>query len=151
MQRAVDSTEQNLRPEPTVRRLRSYRCTKADIRIRRAVKEERGSTCEACEGKFPLERLSVHHILETRIYPEFARQSLNMLVLCSKCHSSITNAEYFAASIAMHFYSTLSMAVRQRHLSFLESLDVVPPALLAAFRSGDSWYWNERAVDDLMR
>ncbi len=57
------------------------------------MKEERGSACEVCNIALPLEQLSVHHMLETRIYPEFAREPLNMIVLCSHCHSTLADAE----------------------------------------------------------
>jgi hypothetical protein len=121
------------------------------VQARRAVKKERGSVCEVCAVALPLEQLSVHHILETRIYPEFAREPLNMLMLCGRCHSSVTYSEHFAASTAMHFYSTLSAVVRQRHLPFLENTVPASAALISAFRSGDSMYWSDIAVEDLTR
>jgi hypothetical protein len=138
-----------LNAEPPIRHLRPYRCTSADIRLRRALKIERGVACEACTHSFALEQLSVHHILEARIYPEFAREPLNMIVLCSSCHSSVTAAERFAASVVMHFYSALPAAVRQRHLPFLTGR--ASDALCSAFQFGDEWFWNDRAVDDLTR
>jgi len=107
--------------------------------------------CELCGEAFPLEQLSIHHILETRIYPEFAREPLNMLVLCARCHSSVTHCEHFAGSTAMHFYSTLSAAVRLRHLPFLESAVPASAALISAFRLGDSMFWSDLAVRDLTR
>lgn len=103
----------------SIRRLVPYRCNKADARIRRAVKLERGPTCESCGRLFATEQLCVHHILETRIFPEHAREPLNMLVLCSRCHSSITASERYAASLVMHFYSALPAPIRQRNLVFL--------------------------------
>jgi|GEM_PF-6220522 len=135
--------------EQPIRQFRPYRCRQADIRIRRAVKVERGSTCEACGQASPIEQLCVHHILETRIYPEFAREPLNMLVLCRSCHSSMTSAEGFAASLVMQFYSGLSTVVRQRHLPFLSKH--ASPTLASAFQVGNVWFWNDRAVDDLTR
>ena len=113
------------------------------------MKLERDSACEACGLAFALEQLCVHHILETRIFPEFAREPLNMIVLCFPCHSSITNSEGFAASIVMLFYSELPPAVRQRHLPFVSAYG--SPALASAFRLGDPYFWNDRAVDDLTR
>jgi hypothetical protein len=135
--------------QPSIRRLQPYRCTRADTRVRRALKVERGSACEACGHAAPLEQLSVHHILETRIHPEFAREPLNMLVLCSRCHSSVTTSERFAASLVMHFYSSLPAAVRERHLPFVSCY--ASETLCSAFRSGDSYFWSDRAVDDLTR
>jgi len=147
----MSSIQAHLDLRPSVRRLRRYRCTKADVRARRAVKQERGSACEVCNIALPLERLSIHHILETRIYPEFARERLNMIVLCSHCHSLVTHSEHFAGSTAMHFYSTLSGPIRQRHLPFLESAVPASSALISAFRSGDSLHWSDLAVTDLTR
>lgn len=135
--------------QPEIRRLRPYRCNAADTRIRRAVKLQRGSVCEACALPFALHQLCVHHILEARIYPEFARDPLNMLVLCSRCHSSVTKAERFAASLLLHFYSALPAAVRQRHLEFVTSH--ASARLSSAFRMGNADFWGDRAVDDLTR
>ena len=149
--RPMSSVQSHLPLAPTVRRLRPYRCTRADVRARRAVKEERGSVCELCEVALALEQLSVHHILETRIYPEFAREPLNMLVLCGRCHSSVTRCEHFAGSTAIHFYSTLSATVRRRHLPFLEITVPASAALISAFRSGNSMYWSDLVVRDLTR
>src|SRR4051794_35719621 len=103
----MSDTQKQLELTPTIRRLRPYRCTDKDVRLRRAIKVERGATCESCNTTVPLERLSVHHILEARMYPEHARNPFNMLVLCSACHASVTAAERFAASLLLHFYSML--------------------------------------------
>ena len=137
--------------EPSVRVVQKYKCTKADARIRRTVKEQRGKRCECCSGSFLIQQLQVHHILETRIYPEHAREPFNMIVLCACCHSKITQAETFAAAAIMHFYSCLPAEIRQRHLSFLESAPHVPSEIVVAFRSGNATYWEDRLVRDLTR
>jgi len=135
--------------EQPIRHLRPYRCTRAYNRIRRAVKADRGSTCEACAQPLSLDQLCVHHILETRIYPEFAREPVNMLVLCRACHLSVTRADQFASSLLMHFYSALPVVVRQHHLPFLSKH--ASPMLVSAFQLGNVWFWNDRAVEDLTR
>src|SRR5437899_268075 len=126
--------------QPSIRRLQPYRCTRADIRVGRALKLARGSMCEDCGHALPPEQLSMHHIFETRIHPEFAREPLNMLVLCSRCHSSVTASEGFAASVVMHFYSALPAPVRERHLPFVSCH--ASDALCSAFRSGDTYFWG---------
>ena len=77
----MSSAQSHLPLSSDVRRLQPYRCTRADARIRRAVKQERGSACESCGQSFALEQLCVHHIFETRTHPEFAREPTHMLVL----------------------------------------------------------------------
>ena len=72
-----------------------------------------------------------------------------MLVLCPRCHSSVTFAEQFAASTVLYFYSSLPVSIRQRHLSFISTYGSA--ALCSAFRDGDSDFWNALAVNDLTR
>jgi len=74
---------------------------------------------------------------------------MNMLILCPHCHSSVTNAERFAGSLLMHFYSALPAHVRNRHLEFVTANGSA--ALSSAFRVGDVHFWSDRAVDDLTR
>ena len=140
-----------LKLNPPLRRIEKYRPTKADARIRRAVKQGRGLICESCKAAFPAQQLAIHHIFETRIYPELAREPLNMIVLCPHCHSRITWGEGYSTSLALHFYAELSSDVRLRHIPFLVSQSRTPEALLAAFRSGNKEYWNSQAVRDLTR
>jgi hypothetical protein len=138
-------------PEQPVRQLRPYKIREGDRRFRRRVKQQRGCHCERCGFKAPLEKLSVHHILETRAYPEFAREALNVIVLCEPCHSTVTDAERFGISRLMLFYSKLNQVTRTRHLPFLER--TLPPssAAVTAFREGNSRYWNDRTVRDVCR
>jgi hypothetical protein len=147
----VTSDQLQFQLQPIRRRLEKYRCTKADVQFRCAVKRERGKMCEACSAQFPRQQLQIHHILETRIYPEFARERFNVLVLCSRCHSAITWAEAFSASAKLHFYSQLTPAVRNRHFVSLENTGQASPALLSAFRDGNSYFWGDRLVEDLIR
>lgn len=132
-----------------IRKLQRYRSTRLDLRIRNEVKQERGGLCEACAISIPLAQLAVHHIFEARIYPELARERLNMLVLCARCHSRVTFAERFAGSTLLLFYSSLPILVRQRHLPFVSTHGSA--ALCSAFRDGDSESWNALAVKDLTR
>src|SRR5213079_725087 len=55
------STQSYLALTPTVRRLQPYRWARADVRVSRALKQERGSACEAWCEPLPLAQLSVHH------------------------------------------------------------------------------------------
>jgi hypothetical protein len=137
--------------EIPIRRLRSYKCTKADLRKRRELKIERGLVCEKCQAKPPAEKLAVHHILETRSFPEFAREPLNIIVLCPKCHSDITEAERFGTSMVCHFYSSLPAKIRERHVAFLEKTAISSPTVVGAFRGGNSDYWDSQVVKDLTR
>ena len=134
-----------------IRRIETYRCKTADRRIRSAVKETRGFVCERCRISFPADRLAVHHIFETRIYPELARDPLNMLILCAGCHSAVTAAERFAGSMLMRFYAALPRDIRERHLSYLQDRLHTAPTLLAAFRGGDVERWADRVIADLTR
>lgn len=137
--------------EPTLITVTSYKQKLRDQVFRRHVKEERGSRCEQCEREAPLEQLSVHHILETRLYPQFARDRRNVLVLCEKCHASVSEGERFGASMRAHFYSRLPGKIRERHVAFVESQIGPTSAVVCAFKFGNSDYWNGRTVDDLTR
>jgi hypothetical protein len=145
----MSDAQSHLSLAPEVRRLRPYRRKRADVRIRRAVKLESGAKCEACSDAFALEQLFAHRIFETRSHPELARKPLNMLALCSRCHSSVTLSEHFAASMLIHFYSELPAAIRQRHHPFVVIHGL--PALCSAFRTGNNDDWNALAVRDFTR
>jgi HNH endonuclease len=134
-----------------MRRLQPYKCTNADRKLRKKLKIERGQICENCQAKPSSEKLAVHHILETRSFPEFAREPLNMIILCPKCHSDITGAERFGTSMICHFYSSLPVKIRERHVAFLERTVVSSPAIIGAFRDGNSDFWNNKAVKDWTR
>ena len=134
-----------------MRNICTYKVTAADAKIRRKVKAERGSVCESCQVKLDLEKLHVHHILETRLYPELAREPLNMIVLCQSCHQEITDAERFATSLIMNFYSQLRSEIRQRHVPFLESVSDRSKLLPQVFREGGSDKWNAAAIRDITR
>jgi hypothetical protein len=135
----------------SVCRLKGYECTKADSRIRQGLKTERGLVCEKCQVKLPVEELAIHHIIETRIHPEYAREPLNMIVLCPKCHSEVTEAERFGISSVCLFCSSLPAEIRERHVAFLERTAAASPEIVGAFRAGNSDYWNDRVVRDLTR
>ncbi|MEY2518843.1 MAG: hypothetical protein QOF24_602 [Verrucomicrobiota bacterium] len=109
--RPVSGVQSHLPLGPTVRRLRPCRCTRADVRARRTVKQERGSMCELCDVPFPLEQLFVHHILETRIYPEFARGALEHA--CAMCALSLLS-HALRAFCRVHCYALLLDAFRNR-------------------------------------
>lgn len=142
--------------EPTgvaaqVIQVKPYRQRTGDRRFKQRVKRARGNRCESCGRTLPAEALHVHHILVTSMYPQYARDKRNVLILCQGCHSSFTDGEQQGASVRAYFYSTLPTAVRARHCSFLESTGIASPALLNAFRYGDPSYWNERVIRDLTR
>jgi 5-methylcytosine-specific restriction endonuclease McrA len=134
-----------------VRQISTYKLTDADRRVRKEVKQERGCTCEKCGQLRAPERLHIHHILETRIFPELAREPLNMLVLCERCHAQVSSGEAQAASCRVSFYATLRPEIRMHHSEFLRSTKVASAALLEVFQQGGSDYWNEKAVRDLTR
>jgi hypothetical protein len=142
--------------EPTgvaaqVIKIMPYRQRTGDRRFKQRVKRARGNRCESCGRTLPAEALHIHHILVTSMYPRFARDEGNVLILCQRCHCSVTDGEQQGASIRAYFYSTLPAAVRARHCAFLENIGIASPALLSAFRYGDPAYWNERAVRDSTR
>jgi hypothetical protein len=147
----MNSSENNAGPEIPVRKLQPYKCTNADKRIRREIKVERGLACERCHATSPAEKLAVHHILETRSFPEFAREPLNMIVLCSECHSEVTEAERFGTSMICRFYSSLPAKIRERYVVFLKKRLGASSAIVEAIRSGNSDYWNDKAVRDWTR
>ncbi len=148
---AMNNFQMNLQLELSVRRIETYPCTDADRKLRRKLKRQRGLACEACQSSLPIEQLFAHHIFQTRIHPELAREPLNMIVLCTSCHSSVSNAEKIAGSAAIHFYSRLPVEVRRRHVPYVESKAHASSALISALRRGDELYWNDRAVRDLTK
>jgi len=133
-----------------VRLVKTYKPTKADQKLRQRIKQDRGCVCEAC-GKADLpEKLIAHHILETRIFPEHARNPDNVLILCIECHGEISGAEKAFSSLVACFYSKLPLAIRQRHLPFLKQYSE-SKSLLDAFSHGNFEFWNGKAVNDLTR
>jgi len=147
----MNNSQNSARAEISVRKIQPYKCTEADRKIRRGLKIERGLICENCQVKPPSEKLAVHHILETRCYPEYAREPLNMIVLCPKCHSEITNAERFGTSMICLFYSSLPAKIRERYVSFLAKELAASSAIVVAFQSGNFNHWNDKAIRDLTR
>ncbi|HUA68965.1 MAG TPA: HNH endonuclease signature motif containing protein [Candidatus Saccharimonadales bacterium] len=136
--------------ETEKRVIQAYKITKADHRFRRRLKLERGGVCESC-GKSDLpEKLIAHHILETRIFPEHARNADNVLILCIECHGVISGAEKAFPSLVACFYSKLPLTVRNRHIPFLKQYSA-SKALLDAFTKGNFEFWNGKAVNDLTR
>jgi 5-methylcytosine-specific restriction endonuclease McrA len=138
-------------PEPYYHVLKPYKVRPSDRKFRQRIKKERGCQCEICGTKAAAEELLIHHILEARIYPQFAREPLNVLVLCEPCHSGVTDAERFGTSTRMAFYSKLRKEIRERHLPFLERTLPASSAIITAFRAGNWLHWNDRAVRDLTR
>jgi hypothetical protein len=100
---------------------------------------------------FPSHKLHVHHILLTSIYPQFAREECNVLILCPDCHNAVSRSEANGASFRAYFYSNLPHAVRMSHLAFLESAGCASPSLIAAFRWAKAEYWHEQAFHDWTR
>lgn len=141
-----------LSPEKTLTIIQTYRCTKADTRFRQRIKRERGLRCEKCGFETDeMPELSVHHILETRIHPQYAREPLNVLVLCQSCHSEITSNEQCTPVARIAWYAGLSEACRLPKLAFLEEAVPYSPGLLDAFRRGGVEYWNQQAFNEAIR
>ena len=105
--------------EKPVRKVQPYKTTNADRRIRKQIKISRGLYCVQCRKTFGCEELVVHHILETRIFPEYARSDHNMMVLCRKCHSGVTVSEGLAGAALLAFYAGLEKSVRDFHVPFV--------------------------------
>ncbi len=146
------SEQAELLPERPLIIIQTYRCKKSDTRFRQRIKREKGLTCEKCGYETDeMPELSVHHILETRIHPQYAREPLNVLVLCQGCHSEITSDEQFAPAARIAWYAGLSQACRLPKLTFLEKAVPYSTALLDAFRRGDVEYWSYRAVKEAAR
>lgn len=142
------------KPAPTapgVIRIQPYRQRSGDRRFRQRVKRLRGSRCESCGQNLPADNLHVHHILLTSMYPQYARDEGNVLVLCSTCHALVTAGEQQGASVRAHFYSMLPATVRALHCTFLEKTGINSPALISAFRHGNPSFWNGLAIRDLIR
>ena len=133
-----------------VRLVKTYKPTKADQRFRQKIKQDRGCACEACGKSDSPEKLLAHHILETRIFPEHARNPDNVLIVCIECHGEISSAEKAFPSMVARFYSKLPLPIRQRHMSFLKQHSK-SKALLDAFSNGDYTFWNGKAINDLTR
>jgi hypothetical protein len=134
--------------EMVVRKVATYKRTKSFIRWCREIKKLSGGVCERCGGKCALDHLTVHHILESRIYPEFARESCNVLFLCVKCHGEITRAEHEGAAARLWFYSSLPAEIREQHIPFFEHVLGPESSLVAVLRAGNSEYWHGVRVRD---
>ncbi len=93
----------------------------------------------------------MHHILESRIYPEFAREPLNVLILCEHCHGEVARAEHEGAAARLWFYASLKFEIRSRHIGFLESVLGPAQPLVDAFSIGNAEDWNTVRVRDLTR
>jgi hypothetical protein len=137
--------------QPSIRRIQTYKPNDRDRAFRKRLKKERGAHCECCGHGFSLEDLQCHHILETRVFPEFAREKLNVLVLCQQCHGNASETEALSGSCRALFYASLPGPVRARHLPWLSQVKDAGPAVLDAFSTGDHERWNEKAVGDLTR
>lgn len=147
-----DEAAQAVKPaEHTYIKLTPYKPTSRDREFRRRVKQERGYQCEQCRRTTVPENLNVHHILETRVYPQFARERQNVLVLCERCHACCSQGESFGASMRAHFYARLPSKIRERHLAFIERQLGPSSALACAFKCGNADHWNSKTVDDLTR
>jgi hypothetical protein len=131
--------------------LTAYKPNSRDKVFRRRLKQERGGKCERCGRKASSEKLCVHHILETRAFPQFAREKRNALVLCERCHASVSQGESFGTSMLALFYAQLPSDIRARHLPFLQAQLDPSSALVSAFKHGNSDYWNSKTVRDLTR
>lgn len=137
-------------PCPIIR-VQPYQPGRADARFKQRIKQKRSNHCEQCERSLPGHRLHVHHILLTSIYPQFACEEGNVLILCPDCHSAVSQSEKEGAAFRAYFYSTLPYAVRMRHLPFLETTGCASPSLIAAFRSAKTEHWHEQAFRDWTR
>jgi hypothetical protein len=71
-------------------KLAPYKPNSRDQLFRRRVKQERGGKCETCGRKMRLEELCVHHILETRAYPQFDRRH----GFSAKYHNDFPNSAF---------------------------------------------------------
>mgnify|MGYP002400817067 CR=1 FL=1 len=139
-------------PRPIIR-VQPYQPGRSDRRFKQRIKESRGHQCEQCGRRLPGQSLHVHHILLTSIYPQFAREDGNVLILCSACHSAVSRSETEGASFRAYFYSTLPYAIRMQHLPFLESTGFASEALalLAASIWTQADYWNDQPTSDYTR
>src|ERR1039458_996545 len=70
--------------EMVIRKVVTYKRTKSFTRWCRKVRNLSRGACERCGGKCGPDHLTVDHIMGSRIYPEFARESCNFLLLCGK-------------------------------------------------------------------
>jgi hypothetical protein len=139
-------------PEKPLIIIQTYRCKKSDTRFRQRIKSERGLTCEKCGFETDeMPELSVHHILETRIPPQYAREPLNVLVLCQGCHSEITSSEQCAPTARIAWYAGLPQECRLPKLAFLEKAVPHSPNLHDAFRRGGVEYWKHQAFKEAIR
>jgi hypothetical protein len=135
--------------EMVIRKVATYKRTKSFARWCRKAKNLSRGACERCGGVCGPAHLTVHHILESRIYPEYARESGNVLLLCVTCHGEISRAEHEGIAAWLWFYSSLPEEIRKQHVPFFEHVLGLESSLVAALRAGNSEYWNaqrERAA-----
>jgi len=82
------------------------------------IRAERGNKCERCG--IESNELEIHHRLEKYIYPMFAFDADNALVLCKECHSLATSVQTNHPDFSNDFYSMLPASVQKRLNAFLE-------------------------------
>jgi hypothetical protein len=82
------------------------------------IREERGNKCECCG--IESNETEVHHRLEKYIYPIFAFEPDNVIVLCKECHSLATQVQRTHPDFSNDFYSKMPINVQKRLNAFLE-------------------------------
>lgn len=117
----------NCEPErEPVRIIQPYRVTASDRAFRKRIRAERGNKCERCGASGADTDIHCHHVLEVQTYPEFAKETANVVVVCQECHKFITTATHaevwehdFRAARIQDFYAGFPVEVRQRIGGFL--------------------------------
>ena len=123
----VDSTVIPNASPNLLRLILPYRIARSDQRFRQRIRRERGNRCERCGATGEKAGIQCHHVLEARVYPEFAREPANVIVVCEPCHSMVTSATHaevwehdFRTKSILEFYGGLPAEVGRRVATFLE-------------------------------
>jgi hypothetical protein len=97
-----------------------YRITGADQKFRQRIRQERGNKCERCGASGEKVDIQCHLMLDARVYPQFAKEPANVIVVCERCQSLVASAQVWERQLIQEFYGGLPAEVRRRVVEFLE-------------------------------
>jgi HNH endonuclease len=87
-------------------------------RFSKRIRMERGSNCERCGSENSAS--AVHHFYEKHIFPMFAFEPDNVVVLCFRCHDMATSVERKWPDWSHDFYRAFPPAILKRLHEFRE-------------------------------
>lgn len=83
-------------------------------RFSKRIRKERGGKCERCGDDGD----QIHHVFEKALYPIFAFEPDNVVVLCPGCHRMATLVQRTSADFRYDFFSSFPKAILNRMNEF---------------------------------